>query len=142
MPSAQRTIRINAPIDHVFAFFTTPANDASWRAGVKEMHAHGEPKVGSVVHQVVAGPMGRGINADIEITEYSPTSRYAFKAIGGPFRPVGSFDFSDAAVGTDVTFTLGGEVRGLKKLMMAKPIEKSLAAEMAALDVAKKLIEG
>lgn len=142
MPSAQRTITINAPIDHVFAFFTTPANDASWRGGVKEMHAHGEPKVGSVVHQVIAGPLGRGINADIEITEYAPNSRYAFKAIGGPFRPVGSYDFADSAGGTDVTFTLGGEIRGLKKVMMEKPIEKNLAAEMAALDTAKKILEG
>jgi carbon monoxide dehydrogenase subunit G len=142
MPNAERTITINAPIDTVFAFFTTPANDASWRGGVKEMHAHGAPAVGSVIHQVIAGPMGRGINADIEITDYSPNTRYAFKAIGGPFRPVGSYDFASVAGGTSVTFTLGGEISGFKKLMMEKPIQKNMAAEMAALDNAKKLLEG
>lgn len=142
MPHAERTVTINAEIDQVFAFFTTPANDPTWRSGVKEMHAHGEPAVGSVVHRVIAGPMGRGINADIEITDYTPTSLYAFKAIGGPFRPVGSFTFKQVGGGTQVTFKLGGEIRGLKKLMMAKPIQKTLDAEMAALKNAKKLLEG
>ena len=141
MPHAKRTIRINAPVDQVFAFFTTPANDASWRGGVKEMRAHGEPAVGSIVHQVIAGPMGKSINADIEITDYTPTSRYAFRAVSGPFRPTGSYDFTRVDVGTDVTFTLAGDISGIKKLMMEKPIQKSMAAEMAALDTAKEILE-
>jgi uncharacterized membrane protein len=142
MPSAQRTITINAPIDHVFAFFTTPANDPSWRSGIKDIHAHGEPAIGSVVHQTIEGPLGRGIGADLEITAYEPNNRYAFKVIAGPVRPVGSYDFAAVEGGTEVTFKLDAEVEGLKKFMMAKPVQKNMDAEMAALDSAKRILEG
>lgn len=142
MPSAQRTVTISAPIDHVFAFFTTPANDPSWRGGIKDIHAHGAPEVGGIVHQTIAGPMGRGIGADLEITAYEPNNRYAFKVVDGPVRPVGSYDFAQVEGGTSVTFTLGAEVSGLKKVMMGKPVQKSMDAEMAALDTAKRILEG
>jgi uncharacterized protein YndB with AHSA1/START domain len=142
MPSAQRTVVIAAPIETVFAFFADPANDPRWRGGVKDMHAHDEPAVGAVIHQVIAGPMGRGINADIEITDYDVPTKYGFRAIGGPVRPVGSYVFASVDGGTQVTFSLEAEVTGLKKLMMGGPVQKSMDGEMAALDKAKALIEG
>ena len=89
MPHAERTIVINRSPDEVFRFFTTPANDASWRTGVKEISAEGPVAVGTKVHQVVAGPGGRSIAADIQVTAYEPPTRYGFKAIAGPARPVG-----------------------------------------------------
>jgi len=141
MPSAQRTVTIAAPIEKVFAFFTDPANDASWRGGVKEMHAHGEPAVGAVVHQTIAGPMGRGIAADIEITDYDVPSKYGFRAVAGPVRPVGSYTFTSVESGTEVAFTLTAEVTGFKKLMMGGPVQKSMDGEMAALDKAKVILE-
>lgn len=142
MPSAERTITINAPLDHVFAFFTTPANDPSWRGGIKHIHAHGEPAVGGVVHQTIAGPIGRGIGADIEITAYEPNSRYSFQVVAGPVRPVGSYDFVPTDTGTAVTFKLAAEVTGLKRALMSKPVQKNMDAEMAALDNAKRILEG
>ncbi|HJQ07606.1 MAG TPA: SRPBCC family protein, partial [Nocardioides sp.] len=60
MPHASRTVTIAAPIEKVFAFFTDPANEPSWRTGVKDIHAHGEPAVGAVIHQTIKGPLGRG----------------------------------------------------------------------------------
>lgn len=142
MPSAERTITIHAPLDHVFAFFTTPDNDPAWRSGIKDIHADGEPAVGRVVHQTIAGPMGRGIGADIEITAYEPPSRYAFQVVAGPVRPAGSFDFAQVEGGTSVRFTLAAEITGLKKVLMGTPVRKSMEAEMAALDNAKRILEG
>lgn len=132
---------INAPVDTVFAFFTTPANDPLWRGGIKDIHADGEPGVGNVVHQTIAGPMGRGIGADIEITAYDPTSRYAFQVIAGPVRPKGSYDFATVDGGTQVTFTLEADITGLKKAMMGKPVQKNMDAEMSALDNARRILE-
>jgi hypothetical protein len=40
-----------------------------------------------------------------------------------------------------VTFTLDAELTGVKKLLMAKPVQKSMDAEMANLDKAKALLE-
>src|SRR5436190_3783822 len=76
MPRAERTIVINRSPDEVFRFFSTPANDLTWRKGVKEIDAQGPIAVGTKVHQVVAGPGGRSIAADIEVTAYDPPTRY------------------------------------------------------------------
>jgi uncharacterized protein YndB with AHSA1/START domain len=142
MPEAQRTLTIAAPIEKVFAFFADPANDPSWRSGVKDIHAHGEPEVGAVVHQTIAGPMGRGIAADIEITDYDAPTKYGFRAIAGPVRPVGNYAFTSVDGGTEVAFSLTAEVTGFKKLMMGGPVQKSMDGEMAALDKAKAILEG
>lgn len=40
-----------------------------------------------------------------------------------------------------MTFTLDAELTGVKKLLMAKPVQKSMDAEMANLDKAKALLE-
>jgi uncharacterized protein YndB with AHSA1/START domain len=142
MPHAERTITISAPPAEVFAFFTTPGNDRRWRAGVKDIHAEGDPRVGAVVHQTIAGPMGRGVKADIVITAYEPNTLYAFRAVEGPVRPVGSYAFAAVDGGTAVTFALTAEVAGLKKILMGGPVQKSMDGEMAALDTAKAVLEG
>ena len=141
MPSASRTIEIAAPIEVVFAFFADPANDMKWRGAVKEMQAQGQPGVGATVHQVIAGPGGRSINADLEITEDTVPTRYAFKTVSGPVRRAGSYTFTSAGDTTTVTFTLDAEVTGLKKLFMSGPVQKSMDGEMAAFDKAKTLLE-
>ena len=97
----------------------------------------GEPRVSAVVHQTIAGPMGRGVKADIEITAYEPNTLYAFRAVEGPVRPVGSYAFAEVGGGTEVTFSLSAEVSGLKKVLMSGPVQKSMDGEMAALDTAK-----
>jgi uncharacterized protein YndB with AHSA1/START domain len=141
MPHAERTIVINRSPDEVFRFFTTPANDPSWRRGVKEISAEGPVAVGTKVHQVVAGPGGRSIAADIQVTAYEPPMRYGFKAIAGPARPVGEYRLAPSGAGTQVTFTLDTELSGLKKLFMSSPVQKTMDAEMRALDTAKAKLE-
>lgn len=141
MPTASRTVEVAAPIETVFAFFTDPRNDPTWRGGVKEMRAQGAPGVDATVHQVVAGPGGRSIDADIRITEYAPPTRYAFATIAGPVRPVGGYTFAEVPSGTLVTFELSAELTGLKKLLMGGAVQKSMDAEMGALDKAKAILE-
>ncbi len=141
MPEAQRTILIDRPADTVFAFFADPANDQKWRPHVKEIVAQGAISVGATIHQVVAGPGGRGIPADIEVTAYEPPTRYAFKVTAGPARPVGEYRFTTSGNATEVTFELRAELSGVKKVVMSKPVQSSMNGEMAALDTAKALIE-
>lgn len=109
---------------------------------VKEIASEGPPTVGSRVHQVIAGPGGRGIPADIEVTAYEPPRHYAFKVTAGPARPTGEFRLAPAGAGTELTFSLSAELTGLKKLFMSGPVQKSMDGEMASLDTAKRLIEG
>jgi uncharacterized protein YndB with AHSA1/START domain len=141
MPSAERTIEIDRPPDEVFAFFADPARDRAWRPHVKEIAAQGPAGVGATIHQVVEGPGGRGIPADIEITAYEPPTRYAFRVIAGPARPIGEFRFSPSGAGTSVAFALRAELGGIKGLLLGRPVQASMNGEMAALDKAKALIE-
>ena len=143
MPSAQRTLIIARPVETVFAFFTDPDNDPKWRPAVKEIKAEAPPAVGARIHQVVAGPGGRGIPADIEITAYEPGARYGFAVVAGPVRPHGEMQFAATSEGgTEVTFALGVELTGFKKILMGRPVQKSMDGEMANLDRAKQLLEG
>jgi uncharacterized protein YndB with AHSA1/START domain len=142
MPAAQRTIVIDRPPEEVFAFFTEPGNDQRWRPHVKEMIANEPARVGATIHQVVDGPGGRGIPADIEVTAYEPPTRYGFKVVAGPARPVGEYRFVPSGGGTEVSFSLRADLGGLKGLLLSGPVQRSMDGEMAALDTAKRLIEG
>ena len=141
MPSAQRTITIGRPPDVVYRFFTDHANDKIWRPNVIEIEPVSGAPVGTRIHQVIKGPGGRGLGADIEITENDPPARYAFQVVAGPVRPRGDFRFAPAANGTEVSFSLAAELGGLKKLLMSGAVQGSMDGEMAGLDTAKRVIE-
>lgn len=143
MPSATRTTTIRRPVHEVFAFFADPANDTKWRDQVKEIKAETTRRVGGRIHQVIAGPGGRSIPADIEITAYDPPEKYGFKVIAGPVRPEGKFEFQDVdGSSTEVSFSLSASIGGLKKLFMSGAVQKSMDGEMAALDKARQILEG
>src|SRR6516225_7703720 len=141
MPHAQRTIVIARPPAEVYAFFADAENDKNWRPGVKLIHREGPLAVGTRYTQRIAGPGGRQVPADVEITALDPDTRVAFRGVAGPVRPEGDYSFAPAEGGTSVTFTLDAELSGVKKLLMAKPVQKSMDAEMANLDKAKALLE-
>jgi uncharacterized protein YndB with AHSA1/START domain len=142
MPSASRTITIERSPHDAFAFFSDPANDRQWRTHVKEIEARGEPGVGRKIHQVIEGPGGRGLAADIEVTAYDPPRRYAFQVVAGPARPRGEFVISPSGAGSSVAFSLAADLGGWKRLLMSRPVQASMDGEMAGLDRAKAILEG
>jgi len=141
MPEASRTIHIERSVEQVFAFFTDPTNDQKWRPHVIEIGAKGPIGIGTTIHQKVAGPGGRAIPADIEVTAYDSPAQYAFKVTTGPVRPLGEFRFTPSGAGTDVDFHLQAQLSGLKKLVMSRPVQKSMDGQMAGLDKAKAVLE-
>jgi uncharacterized membrane protein len=141
MPSAQRSIVVDRPVDQVFAFFTDPSNELKWRTHLKEVVAPGPVVVGSRVHQVVKGPGGRGISADIEITGIEQSARYAFKVVAGPVRPVGEFRFAEEDGATTVSLSLSAELTGIKNLVLSRSVQRAMDGEMTALDRAKAILE-
>ena len=141
MPQAQRAVLIGRPVEDVFAFFTDPANDHRWRPQVIRTASEGPPVVGERIHVVVTSHGGRGVPADIEVTAYEPESRYAFRATEGPVRPRGEYRFAPYGNGTEVTFILDAEIPGLRGLFLSARVQKSMDAEMKALDAAKRLLE-
>jgi uncharacterized protein YndB with AHSA1/START domain len=141
MPQATRTIVIARPQAEVFAFFAEAENDPQWRHGVAMIKRDGPLAVGTHYTQRVAGPGGRQIPADFEVTAYEPDTKIAFRGVAGPVRPDGSYTFAAAGAGTSVTFSLTAELTGVKKLVMSSQVQKAMDAEMAALDKAKSVLE-
>lgn len=141
MPSAQRSVVINRRVEEVFAFFTDPSNELKWRTHLKEVAAEGPIAVGGRVHQVVNGPGGRAIPADIEVTGLEPSVLYAFRVVAGPVRPVGEFRFAAENGSTTVSLSLSAELTGIKRLLLGRPVQRSMDGEMKALDRAKAAIE-
>jgi len=141
MPSAERTITINRPVEEVFTFVSDGRNAKLWRPGVLDVDLVSGSGLGARYSQGVRGPGGRRIAADYEITEYEPNSKIGFGATAGPIRPTGSFTFEGMGTGTILTFKLDAELRGLQRLLMGGVVQSTMNAEMGALDGLKELLE-
>jgi uncharacterized protein YndB with AHSA1/START domain len=142
MPSAERTLTINAPIEKVFAFFTNPENDVQWREELVEATPEGPMGLDTIIRQQVSAPVIGQVAADTQITAWDPPNGYAFKVIAGPIRPQGTIGFKEADGGTSVTFKLAVDIKGPQKFVFSKPAQAAMNATMAALDKAKAIIEG
>ena len=141
MPSAERTITINRPVDEVFTFLADGRNAKLWRSGVLDVDLVSGAGLGARYAQGVRGPGGRRIAADYEVTEFEPSSKIAFRATAGPVRPTGSFTFEGLGTGTVLTFKLDAALGGLQKLLMGGPVQSTMNAEMGALDKLRDLLE-
>ena len=102
-------------------------------------HVSGEG-AGARYRQVVGGPGGRRIDADIEITDYEPARRLAFRTVAGPVRPTGLYELEGTDGGTRVRFTLSAQLSGLKKAM-SPMVRRTMAAEVGNLDRLKQALE-
>ena len=141
MPSAENSIVIDRVRSEVFAFVANHENDKQWRPGVLDIErASGEGR-GAVYRQRVKGPLGRRIPADFEVTAYEKDSHVAFRTLGGPVQPEGSYRFEDANGGTRVTFALNANLRGPQKLM-APMVRRSMSSQVEALEYLKQALEG
>ena len=141
MPSAQHSVIIDRPVDEVFAFFTEPTNEFQWRSQVKEITTEGPAGVGRRVHQVIKGPGGLSVPADVEVTGFESMARYAFRGVAGPVRPDGEFLFSPDGARTRVSFSLSVELTGIKKMLMSRAVQRAMDGEVQAIDQAKAVLE-
>jgi uncharacterized protein YndB with AHSA1/START domain len=140
MPEESNTITIARPAGDVFAFLANAENDKQWRGGVIEMTRTSGQGVGTTYRQIVAGPGGRRIDADVEITEIVADQRIAFRTTNGPVRPTGTYELHAGDGGTVVTFRLAAKLGGVKKLM-APMVAKTMKSEVAALTELKRVLE-
>ena len=141
MPSAERTITINRPIDEVFRLVADGTKANHWRSGVLDVALVSGEGLGARYAQGVKGPGGRRIPADYEITEFEPNAKIGFRATAGPVRPEGSFTFEGIGTGTILTFALQAELSGWKRFVMGGAVQSTMDAEMRALDRLKDLLE-
>jgi hypothetical protein len=134
-------VTINRPAADVFAYIADGTTGSAWRSSVVEIKHQSGEGVGAIYRQRVRGPLRRKIAADYEVTTYDPGRRLAFKAIAGPVRPTGTYRLSESNGRTKLTFKLDAEMGRLRRLLMGRSVQKSMNAEMKALDRLKELLE-
>jgi uncharacterized protein YndB with AHSA1/START domain len=144
MPQASYAVTIDRPIDEVFAFVANGEQGKRWRPSVLDIVKAGgtsDRGVGARYLQGVRGPMRRRISADYDITVYEPNKLLEFQTVTGPARPHGRYDFAQVDGGTRVTFSLDAELVGLRKLLMGSAVQRTMDAEVRALDNLKRVLE-
>ena len=138
---AKHSTTISRPIGEVFAFVADGENARQWRPGVLDVARQSGEGMGAIYRQGVKGPGGRRIAADYEVTAFEPDRRIAFRAIAGPVRPTGEYQFAPAGDGTIVSLTLDATLTGWKSLVMGRAVQSTMLAEVRNLDTLKAILE-
>jgi uncharacterized membrane protein len=136
MTNAQHSVEIQRPLYEVFSYVADKENDIHWRSGVAEMKRVSDTKY----RQLMKGPMGRKIPADIELTRVEQGKLIEFQTVAGPVRPHGRYDFVEEGGATRVTFTLDADLHGAKKLM-SPMVSASMRSEVENLERLKRVLE-
>ena len=129
MPHAEHTVTVARPQTDVFDYLAEGAHNREWRAGVLEIsRTSASDGQGATYRQILAGPGGRRIDGDYQVT-------------AGPARPAGVFELSENAdQSTRVRFSLDLHPAGLMKVMTPM-ITRQMRREVAQLDNLKAILE-
>ena len=142
MAAAEYSVLVKRTPEDVYAFLAEGLNNPAWRTGVRSISLASGPagKEGAVYAQRIAGPGGREIAGDYEITEARPGEVIRFQVIAGPARPHGVFLLTPEPGGTKVSFGLVFEPTGLMKLMGGM-VQKTMDHEVAQLENLMTVLE-
>ncbi len=141
MAAASYSVTIARPIETVFDYIADGERCMDWRDGVLDIRRVSGEGAGATYSQGVAGPMGRRVPADYEVTVFERPRRLEFQTTAGPVRPHGRYDMEAADGGTRLTFALDAQVTGIKRLLMGSMVQKTMDGEVHALDRVKTLLE-
>ena len=142
MAHAEASITIDRPLNTVFDFVLDGMNGPLWRPSVADVERVSGASLGAgaVYKQVLKGPGGRRIAGDYQITACTPHAVITFQVIAGPARPSGTYRFEAEGTGTQVTFILHYEPKGLARLM-GPMITRTMQGEVATLANLKSYLE-
>jgi uncharacterized protein YndB with AHSA1/START domain len=142
MQSAQHSVTINRPPDAVFAYVLDGEKCPEWRTHVLDIkRISGDGGVGTVYAQGVAGPMGRRISADYEVTVCEPNRLLEFQTIAGPARPHGRFEIQPDGDGARLTLSLDAQMKGIAGLFMGGMVQKTMDSEVRNVERIKANLE-
>jgi len=119
LPRVSEQVRIDRPVDEVFEFVTTPANDREWMGTAVERRpeTEGQLRQGAKV-QAVDKFRGRRIESTFEVIEHQPSSRSAIR-LEGPIAAEGLYELESTNGGTLFRWTLDAQA-GLGGLYLGK----------------------
>lgn len=114
MPRASRTVTIRRPLSEVFAFFTEPVNDATWR---------------------------REVPMDLEVISKEENQRYEFRHSIGLVSADGRMTFREVNGHTTLTMTMDVPLSGLAQYTQGRKVQRALDAVLGDLDAARHHLE-
>lgn len=122
MQRVERSARIGARPETVFAYLADLDNLAEWQMGVvsAEQTSAGDIGVGATA-RVVRELMGQRIEAPLTVTEYDPPRRLGIGSEVSGVKATGALDLADAGDGaTDLRFAM--EIRGSMLTTFMEPM--------------------
>ena len=136
------TMEVMRPLEEVFAYVSNFRNNPKWQDGLEETKQtpDGPTAVGTKSTDVRMF-LGQRMESVIEVTEFEPNKRLAFKSVGGPIQFKSVQTFESIPGGTRSAMTFEAEPGGFFKLaepMVAGAMKKSLEASTVKL---KALLE-
>jgi uncharacterized protein YndB with AHSA1/START domain len=137
----ENTVRIDRPVEDVFAFLADFENIPKWNYAIVETHrlSEGPVGVGTTYRQVRSVPSRS--EETFEVTECEPSRRLAIRGGFGPLEGTMTYDLEPDEGGTRLTNSAQLEGRGLAKL--AAPLASGRIAEAVSenLTALKQLLE-
>ncbi|MBA3739704.1 MAG: SRPBCC family protein [Chloroflexi bacterium] len=122
MQRVERSARIGASVEEVFAYIADLDRLAEWQSGVvnAELTSDGEMGVGSTA-LVTRQLMGQSIEAPLTITEFEPPRRMVIGSEVSGVKALAELDLAPAGDGaTDLSFAM--EIRGSMLTAFLEPM--------------------
>lgn len=117
----ETSIQVQRPLTDVFAYLGNPENETEWSSAVLEsrLDAGGPVAEGSHFTQVLKF-LGRRMENRVEVTDYQPDRRIAYRVLSGPMQIAYSYTVSTDGDGTRISARGEGEPGGF--IQLAAPV--------------------
>ena len=142
MARAEISTTIHRPVDAVFAEISNLKNYPKWSSGAHEVTKTSEGPIGvGTTWRGYGKFLGRRIDFEMEVTEFEPIRKHAWRSKSGPFPIRGTTTFDGIEGGTRVNTTIEAEIGGFFNL--AEPLVVSMGKRQfqSDLDNLKDLME-
>ncbi len=136
----ENVVKINAPVEEVYAFATDPGKFVEWQGMVESVELHGETAVGSQYTEIRQF-LGREMRTTMEITRIEANKLFAAKALSGPVPYEVTLFFEAIDDGTQMTTIVEGKPSGFFKLaegVVKKQLEEGIIKDRETL---KEILE-
>lgn len=137
MFTVTETVRIDRPIEDVFAFVADSRNRSLWDTTVisERLTSPGPLTVGSTLHSRLKA-MGRDVDFDWRVTHFDPPTRMRITSTAGPLPTTFTLDVSKSGALSELRATIDASPGGLIRLvepMVADAARTNLSAGLRRL---------
>ena len=126
MINAEHTFDLPVPPVEAFDLLSDPAKDPDWQTACVRTELLDGPAHAGGRYEITFALVGRRMDFTVEITDYDPGRRSAFKVLDGPFSYVGTYVYTERADGnTTVHWTFDvdpGSYFGVMPLALVKKL--------------------